>query len=274
MDNSENKKEEGLRFNEGKVRHDLLEPFAINELAKVFTKGAEKYSENNWLNGMSWTKVLASLKRHLNEFEQGKDFDDETELLHMAHVAWNAMALVSYYKYAPKYDDRFVNTKPKLKIGLDLDEILISWIDGYKEKYGYSDEHEFNSWYLHYDILKRCKDEMDSTFYLNLKPKISPKDIPFEPHAYITSRNIDSKITQEWLYRNGFPCVPVYTVGLTESKSDVAKKIGIDLFVDDVYKNFIELNQAGVCCYLLDAPHNRRFNVGHKRIYSLKELPV
>lgn len=41
------KKEEGLRYNEGKVRHDLLEPYAINELAKVFTKGSEKYLPHN-----------------------------------------------------------------------------------------------------------------------------------------------------------------------------------------------------------------------------------
>lgn len=38
------------------------------------------------------------------------------------------------------------------------------------------------------------------------------------------------------------------------------------------YKNFVELNNAGICCYLYDAPHNRRYNVGHKRLFSLKDL--
>lgn len=28
----------------------------------------------------------------------------------------------------------------------------------------------------------------------------------------------------------------------------------------------------GILCYLMDAPHNRRYNVGHKRLRSLKEL--
>ena len=39
---------EGLRYNQNKLRYDLLEPFAIEQLAKVFTKGAEKYAPHNW----------------------------------------------------------------------------------------------------------------------------------------------------------------------------------------------------------------------------------
>lgn len=119
---------EGLRFNKGKTRFDLLEPYAVEQLARVFTKGAEKYAPNNWLKGMSWSSITASLKRHLSEFEQGVDYDEETKLLHMAHVAWNAMALVSYYKHFPEGDDRFATTKPIKKIGLDIDEVLADWL--------------------------------------------------------------------------------------------------------------------------------------------------
>jgi len=28
----------------------------------------------------------------------------------------------------------------------------------------------------------------------------------------------------------------------------------------------------GILCYLMDAPHNRRYEVGHKRIKHLKDL--
>lgn len=34
----------GLRYNEGKTRHDLVPAFAQEQYAKVLTKGAEKYS--------------------------------------------------------------------------------------------------------------------------------------------------------------------------------------------------------------------------------------
>ena len=53
---------------------------------------------------------------------------------------------------------------------------------------------------------------------------------------------------------------------------DVIKDLDIDIFVDDRFDNFVELNKAGICCYLFDAPHNRRYDVGYKRIKSLKEL--
>jgi len=103
-------------------------------------------------------------------------------------------------------------------------------------------------------------------------PTLDPSDIGFEPHCYITSRSIPQEWTEEWIDKNGFPTMPVYTVGHKESKIDVAKKSGIDIFVDDRYENFVELNNAGICCYLFDAPHNRRYQVGHKRIKSLREL--
>jgi uncharacterized HAD superfamily protein len=56
------------------------------------------------------------------------------------------------------------------------------------------------------------------------------------------------------------------------SKTETAKKTEIDLFVDDRYKNFVDLNKAGICCFLMDAPYNRRYEVGFKRIHHLKEL--
>jgi uncharacterized HAD superfamily protein len=71
---------------------------------------------------------------------------------------------------------------------------------------------------------------------------------------------------------NGFPTKPVFCVGVGQSKVDVAKQTGIDIFVDDSFDNFKALNAAGICCFLYDTPHNQRYDVGYKRIHSLKEL--
>ncbi|XAI97342.1 hypothetical protein [Leptolyngbya phage Lbo-JY46] len=264
---------EGLRFNEGKLRYDLIEPFALNELVKVFTKGAEKYPPRNWEKGMSWQKVIASLKRHIAAFELGEDFDGETKCYHMAHAAWNALALVSYYKLAPQFDDRrhgYLTTK---KIGLDIDEVLCNWLGPWCKKYGYNKP---TTWSFSYENFKHftelaAEGEIED-FYSNLPRLIDPKDIPFEPHCYITSRSIDVEITKKWLQKNGFPTAPVYSVGFGQSKVDAAKQSGIDIFVDDSYHNFVELNKAGIFTYLYDTPHNQRYDVGHRRIYSLKEL--
>lgn len=270
MENKEEKKQ-GLRYNSGKVKHDLLEPFAINELAKVFTKGAEKYEPNNWLRGMPWTTVLASLKRHLNAFEKGEDFDPETLCYHISHVAWNAMALTSYYKFCPEFDDRLHVTMPKKRIALDIDEVIADWVGHWTKHHGQEVTPEF--WNFDKDIKSKfdvLKD--DYNFWLSIPPKIDPKELPFEPIAYVTSRIIPTEITEQWIQNNGFPTMPVYTVGHNESKVEVLKKIGADWFVDDRYENFVDLNKNGICCFLMDAPHNRRYDVGARRIYSLKDL--
>ena len=65
---------------------------------------------------------------------------------------------------------------------------------------------------------------------------------------------------------------PVYTVAPNKTKVDIAIEAGIDWFVDDGYHNFIELNKAGICCFLWDCEHNRKYDVGYKRIKSFKEL--
>lgn len=263
-------KEQGLRFNEGKLRYDLFEPFAMKQLAAVFTKGAEKYALRNWEKGMSWSTVLASLERHKEAFKNGEDYDPETGCLHTAHIAWNALALVSYYKIAPQYDDRPHSYLKGLKIGLDIDEVLADWVKHWTDYHGQEVPETWNfdrNIYDKFDLLKDNKE-----FWTSIPVKTQPCDIHFEPHCYITSRSIPKEWTEEWLDKNGFPTMPVYSVGFGESKIEVAKKSGIDIFVDDRFENFVELNNAGICTYLFDAPHNQRYNVGYKRIKSLKDL--
>jgi uncharacterized HAD superfamily protein len=105
-----------------------------------------------------------------------------------------------------------------------------------------------------------------------LPTKINPDEIPFEPHCYLTSRSVRKEITEQWIEKNGFACKPVYTVPFNTSKVEIAKQSGIDIFVDDKFENFVELNNAGITCFLFDAPWNQRYDVGYKRIKSLKEL--
>lgn len=267
------KKEEGLRYNEGKNRLSLFEPHAVEELGKVFTKGSEKYLPRNWEKGMAWSKVLDSLKRHLNEFEKGNDYDPETNLFHIAHAAWNALALVSYYKLYPQGDDRphsYLNPK---KIYLDIDEVLAKWTPAWCKKWNIQ---EPSSWYFDRHIISRFdemrKNEELDNFYLNLEVLTPASEIPFEPAGYVTSRPVSTEITEQWLDANGFPHRPVYTVGLGQSKVEVLKELDCDIFVDDRFDNFVELNRAGICTYLFDAAHNQRYDVGYKRIKLLKEL--
>ena len=265
-----NIKIEGLRFNTGKARHDLIPSFAQEQYAKVLTKGSEKYAERNWELGMKWSKVTASLKRHTLAFEKGEDFDTETGLLHTAHIMCNAAFLTEYYKIYPQGDDRPHHYLNRAKIGLDIDEVLADWVGHWTKHHG---QEVPENWNFDRDIAKKfdsLKD--DKEFWLSIPVKTKASDIHFEPHCYITSRSIPIEWTKEWLDKNGFPTMPVYSVGFGESKVDVAKESGIDIYVDDRYENFVELNNAGICTFLFDAPHNKRYDVGFKRITSISEL--
>lgn len=266
-------KEAGLRYNQGKLRYDLEHPTAREGLIKVLTRGAEKYAPRNWEKGMSWMSVIASLKRHLAAIEKGEDYDPETGLLHADHVQCNAHFLSAYYSIAPQYDDRIHTLQPTPKIGLDIDEVLCDWVNPWCKRFNLERP---KNWFFQRDLLIKME-EMRKTgelneFYLNLPVLIKPEDIPFEPHCYVTSRPVDTEVTEKWLDKNGFPTKPVITVKPGESKVEVLKSQEIDIFVDDRYENFVDLNRNGICCFLFDSLHNHRYDVGYKRIKSLKEL--
>ena len=51
-------KGDGVRFNEGKLRYDLVHPKAHEDMVSVLTRGAVKYKDRNWERGMKWSNVL------------------------------------------------------------------------------------------------------------------------------------------------------------------------------------------------------------------------
>ena len=97
LENKETKQEPGKRYDVGKLRYDLVPVDALKEVVRVYSKGAEKYADRNWEKGMSWSRVVGPLMRHLEAFRQGELIDAETGCYHTAMIAWNAMALCSYH---------------------------------------------------------------------------------------------------------------------------------------------------------------------------------
>lgn len=96
----------GLRYNTGKLPYHLISPLATRELARVLGKGAEKYAERNWENGLVWTECEGSLERHLEKWKLGEEYDPESGCLHMAHVLCNAMFLLHFQLTGTGKDDR------------------------------------------------------------------------------------------------------------------------------------------------------------------------
>jgi len=95
-----------IRHDEGKPHMDLLSPIAMFGTAQVMTHGLKKYPGSQWKKGMAWSKVTASLLRHMFKFMAGEDVDEETGCLHIDCVAANAMFLQEYARKHKDLDDR------------------------------------------------------------------------------------------------------------------------------------------------------------------------
>lgn len=123
------KSEVGIRYDEGKVRMDRLDPQFLDmlgqvmteypdmrldlipkclfvELGLVYTRGAVKYSDNNWCKGLLFSRVIGPVYRHLLKWMMGERRDTELGTHHLAQVIWNCVALMEYEKTHPELDDR------------------------------------------------------------------------------------------------------------------------------------------------------------------------
>ena len=270
-------KGQGLRFNKGKLRYDLVEPNAYKDFVQVLTDGAEKYFDRNWERGLSWTSVLASLKRHIAAMEMGEDYDKESGRLHIAHAACNVHFLNAYYYIFPQGDDRPKRYLNLPKIGVDVDGVLADWTGAWAKLHPELSPVP-TSWYFDREVGKRFNEMREAgtlnDFYLSIEPLINPIELIFEPYCYITSRPVLKEITEQWLDKFNFPTKPVYSVEIRQSKVQIAKDAGVQIFIDDSFENFVELNNNGIFTYLYTQPWNTKYDVGHMRLNSLNEIPL
>lgn len=86
----------------GKPRFDLIPIEGLHRLADLYSRGAEKYDEDNWKKGQPYSRAYSSLFRHLIQWREGDRSED-----HLAAVAWNAFTLMYYEEHKPELDDLF-----------------------------------------------------------------------------------------------------------------------------------------------------------------------
>ena len=74
---------ESETFKTGASREALSLPYfkhvpleAIAAGAASLEYGAMKYDDRNWERGLPWQQMIDSLRRHLDDFERRKDYDD------------------------------------------------------------------------------------------------------------------------------------------------------------------------------------------------------
>lgn len=170
------------------------------------------------------------------------------------------------------YTQKKMNT---LNIGLDIDGVLAdftrAWHRLYPDVPAVPDRYNYDPLMgQRFKDMKRVGTLDD--FFLGLKPLINPSDLPFEPRGYVTARPVDTVISQQWLYEVGFPEKPVITIPWGGSKVDAMKEADIEIFIDDFYDNFKDLNDGGILTYLYSAPWNAKYDVGNLRLNSLNDI--
>jgi len=88
---------EGLKFDNDKLRWDLIPIDCVEEVVKVLTFGAKKYEANNWQKvENAEDRYYAALLRHIVAHRKGEVVDPESGLLHLSHVACNAIFLLYF----------------------------------------------------------------------------------------------------------------------------------------------------------------------------------
>ena len=101
-----NSPSEGAKFDEDKIRMELIPPEFLTSTASILTFGAKKYSARNWEQGMDWSRVYGALQRHLNAWWAGEHTDPETGKSHLWHANCCMAFLTTYEMRGVGNDDR------------------------------------------------------------------------------------------------------------------------------------------------------------------------
>jgi len=99
-----------MKHDGGKPRFSILRfgcPNSLEGVAQVLTFGAKKYADHSWQtvnNGVD--RYWSAMERHMNALAKGETHDEESGLLHIDHVACNALFLGELLR---KQDDGSTN---------------------------------------------------------------------------------------------------------------------------------------------------------------------
>lgn len=86
--NGEGKKGTGIKFDQEKLRWDLLPIEPVEKVIKVLMLGSKKYGDYNWQKvPEAKRRYYAAAQRHLTAWWKGEKNDPESGITHLAHAA-------------------------------------------------------------------------------------------------------------------------------------------------------------------------------------------
>ncbi len=98
---------QGMKFDEDKLRWDLLPIVPVEKIVEIITHGAKKYTPENWKK-VDIQRFYAAGMRHLTAWKKGEEFDKDSGFTHLAHVGCNILFMMyieeNKVRHYPKND--------------------------------------------------------------------------------------------------------------------------------------------------------------------------
>lgn len=182
-----------------------------------------------------------------------------------------------------------------MKIGIDLDDVVIEYVEGLKDFYNlmhFERLHlsDIKEWDLKKSMKKSSSPEAMQALMSSFAHHEHFKNLPPVPGAavgikkliangdtpyFITSRNEDvSETTYDWLHRKDLPIERVY---FAKNKANLVDKLGVKIHIDDSPDHLDRIQmecepKVSTICY--DRPWNRRalFRTAHYRVKNWEEI--
>ena len=97
----------GIKNDKGKPNYTHIPKHAMDAMGEAFNYGANKYSADNYREGMHVRRSIAAALRHIYQFLDEGDIDAESGCEHIG-CALASLAMAAYtVKNRPEFDDRY-----------------------------------------------------------------------------------------------------------------------------------------------------------------------
>jgi hypothetical protein len=202
----------------------------------------------------------------------------------------NAAFLTEYYKIYPQGDNRLQPFMYAPHLMLEVDEVLADFINFHNTQNLHPVTAE--EWdYFDGDIRAiKCAQngpdisEMDAKMnpelaaallklWLNVPKKSNTKIAPYMTVSYFTRQKWCPTWAAEWIKKHKYPRGTVHVVSTPQDIIELTKSTKT-LCVVSTMRTFVELSKADICCYLLQNEYTAQFDIGHRGLRTLADLPA
>lgn len=97
----------GTKYDVGKPKLALIPPIAERLEGMALTYGEDKYGKHNYQQGLEALRLLSAAKRHISEWIDGNEVDEESGIHHLGHARANLGMLLQLQATGRLIDDRW-----------------------------------------------------------------------------------------------------------------------------------------------------------------------